>query len=332
MRAGPLVPSRRAIRRWANLISSTQHEHMTSTPILPGSIVVAVDGSDHAARAVTWAAEQAHLENRPLAIVNAAGTGDLRSIAWAGVAGLPTDPLPDLLTSSHAIVDAAVVLVRTLHPDLLVRTHSELGDPRQVLVDLAPDAHLIVMGSRGRGTFRSMLLGSVSASVCKHASCPVVICRPPRHDGADRGIVVGADGSPESRVVIEFAFQQASFRRESLTVLHCFWDVVTAVAGTSGTDLPDDWQQDLRVLLSESVAGLAEKYPDVEVTLQVAHGFVDEALARLAGDWGMVVIGRHPARAMSQLLTGAMCTAVVERAHCTVAVVPEDPASADHGS
>ena len=296
---------------------------MTPTTITPGSIVVAVDGSKHAARAVNWAAEQAHLEKRPLAIVHAAGEGDLRTAAWAGAGEDRPYVLPDLLHTSRAIVDVAMELARGIRPELTIQPHSLIGDPRHVLVQLSDVAHVIVMGSRGRGVLRSMLLGSVSASVSKHAACPVVVCRPLPPGAATHGIVVGADGTPESVPVIEFAFRQASLRGLPLTVLHCYWDVVAAVAGVGEVEQSESTDQDLRLLLSESVAGLSEKYPDVDVTLKLAHGLADEALAHMSEPWGLVVVGRHPVHTMSGLLTGSVSTAVLEHASSTVVVVPE---------
>jgi nucleotide-binding universal stress UspA family protein len=65
----------------------------------------------------------------------------------------------------------------------------EDGDPRQLLLRLAEQASLVVMGSRGRGPFRSLLLGSVTAAVAGRASCPVVVI-PPNDD---------SDGEPLSR-------------------------------------------------------------------------------------------------------------------------------------
>jgi nucleotide-binding universal stress UspA family protein len=297
---------------------------MTTQPrIVPGSIVVAVDGSKHAARAVQWAAEQADLEHRSLVVLHAAGEGDVRSAAWAGVDVRRSSALPDILHSARAVVDDAVELAHSIRPGLTIEALPLIGDPRQVLVDVSPRAHLIVMGSRGRGVFRSMFLGSVSAAVSRHAACPVAVCRPIPTDVVTHGVVVGADGAPESQPVLELAFQQASFRGLQLTVLHCFWDVAAAVSGVHHEPVDAGPQEDLRLLLSEAVAGLSEKYPDVQVNLRLAHGLVDEALATLSEQWSVVVVGRHPVRSISRLLTGSLATAVLERANSTVVIVPE---------
>ena len=323
---GSKVPGRRAFLRLPNPVGTDHDRDMTTPQISVGSIVVAVDGSEHAARAVQWAVEQAGLEHRPLVVVHAAGEGDVRDAVWAdGARAYPYDP-SDILHSSRAIVDDAVDLARGMQSELTIVPMPVVGDPRQVLVDLSPRAHLIVMASRGRGTFRSMLLGSVSASVSRHAECPVVVCRPVSASPLTHGVVAGADATPQSLPVIEFAFQQASLRRLRLTVVHCFWDASAAVSDIrelpQGEEGPES-QSDLRLLLSESVAGLSEKYPDVEVSLRLAHGLVDEGLAAISDGASLVVVGRHPIHGLSRTLSIAVATAVLERAHCAVAVVPE---------
>lgn len=268
---------------------------------LTGSVVVGIDGSQHAARALRWAADQAVLEGRHLALV-AVGETAARS------------------------VDDAVVVAHALHRDLPVLPVVESGDPRQVLLEASDRAHLLVMGSRGRGAVASLLLGSVSSAVSAHAGCPVVVCRPEAEGDQRLGIVVGADGTRESLPVLEFAYRQASLRELPLTVLHSFWDAAVAVAQyeeTRGRVAVQPDLEHLRASLSASAAGLAETYPDVSATFTLRHGFADEALSPRHGGWDMVVVGRHPMTSMDRLLTGSVATAVLERAHATVAVVPE---------
>lgn len=264
-------------------------------------MVIAVDGSDHAERALRWAADQAALEHRRLVVVAVGETA-------AGA------------------LDPAEASARSWHPELIVRSALAAGDPREVLIDASRHAHLLVLGSRGRGAFTSVLLGSVSAAVSAEAACPVVVCRPPDERPTRTGVVVGADGTPESLPVIEFAYRQAYLRGLPLTVLHSFFDAAAAVAQYRvARGLPADGAEldELRAGLAESVAGLAEEYPGVDVTLTLEHGFADQALSPRHDGWDMVVVGRHPLTSLSRVLTGSLATAVVERSHATVAVVPE---------
>ncbi|GAB7006626.1 hypothetical protein JCM18899A_40990 [Nocardioides sp. AN3] len=185
---------------------------------------------------------------------------------------------------------------------------------------------MVVLGSRGRGAMKSLLLGSVSATVAAHAACPVVVCRPDGHRPQPRGVLVGADGTAESVPVIEFAYRQAALHDCALTVLHCFWDVAAAVAQyheARGEPVAGPELEDLRALVAESVAGLATLYPDVPVALDLKHGLVDEALTSDVERWELVVVGRHPMDSLGRTLTGSIATTVLERARTTVAVVPE---------
>ncbi|WP_299931476.1 universal stress protein [uncultured Nocardioides sp.] len=281
---------------------------------LRGSVVVAVDGSEHAQRALRWAADEAAFERRSLAVV---AVGDAAGAAMAD----------------------AVAAVTRLHPELPVTCHVARGDPRQVLIDASELAFVLVLGSRGRGPVRSMLLGSVSAAVSRQAACPVVVCRPAEPGTRRGGVVVGADGSPESLPVIEFAYRHAFLRGAPLTVLHSFFDAAAAVAQyheARGEPAEMPALDDLRAELGASVAGLEKDYPGVPVTLTLRHGLVDQALAPRHAPWDLVVVGRHPMRSLGRLLTGSIATAVLERATCPVAVVPEslarrDPSEEDEG-
>jgi len=297
--------------------------------IEPGSIVLAVDGSEHAERATHWAADQAFLEGRRLVVMSAASPGRILDAAHP-IPRTHLDPVQDGLENAGAVAERGVALATRLHPGLSVEALPAIGDPRQVLIDLSTQARLIVTGSHGRGAFRSMLLGSVSAAVSKYATCPVMVCRP-SSGAAGGGVIVGADGTPESLPVIEFAFEQASCRGWHLTVLHSFWDVVAAVAQYKGISeeelIPDELQQ-LHMLLSESVAGLRGNYPDVPVSLQLRHGLVDEALSPRGAAWDLVVVGRHPVDSPDRWLSGSVAIAVLERSHATVAVVPQATPSA----
>jgi nucleotide-binding universal stress UspA family protein len=298
-------------------------------PIPADSIVVAADGSDHAGRAVHWAAEQAFLERRPLSVVTTVHAPDVPTSAWIGPGAVhPFNP-QQLLEGARALAQEAADLALHLHPGLDVSGVARVGDPRQVLVEISRNAHLVVMGSRGRGVFRSKVLGSVSAAVSRDAGCPVVVCRPQGGAGeAQRGILVGADGTPESLPVIEFAFHQASLMDLPLTVVHAVWDSVGAVHGPVMVSPRESGLDEYRVLLGESVAGISSKFPEVPVDLRLARGMAEDCLSDTTSLWNLIVVGRHPVDSLLRLVTGSVATTVVERSQTTVAVVPQaDPAA-----
>lgn len=277
---------------------------MTRT-LAPGTVIAGIDGSVDSRRGARWAAEQAHLEHRRLVLIHAISAVDGGSSRTKG--------------TSHIFLDEAAALAEEVDPRLPMTALSIPGDPRRALVEASSAAHLLVLGSRGLGPMRSKLLGSVSAEVARRAACPVVVTRPTSPGAVKDGVVVGADATAESVPVIEFAFRQASLHRLPLTVMHSVYDAVTAVAGALGPVPDDTGVPELRMLIAESVAGLREKYPDVHVTTRLERGLVEECMVAGPRPWDLIVVGRHPVRA----LRSSTSTAVLERAHTAVAVVPE---------
>ncbi|MBM9461563.1 universal stress protein [Nocardioides sp. zg-536] len=288
----------------------------------PHSIVVGVDGSEHAERAVHWATEQAHLEGRPLVLV--ATVNATAGAGWLDIGAAYTYEPRAALEGALALAEESLALVRRIRPGVRAAATARLGDPRVVLVDLSRRVHLVVVGSRGRGSLRSRLLGSVSAVVVRDAECPVVVCRPrDPTDPADQGILVGADGTVESGPVLDFAFAQASRTDQALTVMHTIWDERAAAEGPELASAREPGLDEPRLLLSESVAGFRSTYPDVDVDLVLARGLAEECLADTNGSWDLIVVGRHPVDTVFRLMSGAVATAVLEGARTTVAMVPQ---------
>jgi nucleotide-binding universal stress UspA family protein len=178
------------------------------------------------------------------------------------------------------------------------------------------------VGSRGRGQLGTLLLGSVSVAVVRHARCPVVVVRPENESTVRSGVLAGVDASPDSLPVLEFAYRQASLHDLRLTILDCTWDIQ---GGTMGAYLVADEMADLegeRLALAEAMAGMQEKYPDVHVTTRLGSGLPHEALVTSGDQMDLIVVGAHQKSRISHALFGSVSVSVVESATCPVAVVP----------
>lgn len=135
-----------------------------------GPVVVGVDGSADAQRALRWAREEADRSGCELRVVSCwedpmAGTGEV------------TDPPPDLAVSEEVLRRhlARQVADAGGPEEVPVELRVERGDPATVLVHHAGSARLLVVGSRGRGGFSRLLLGSVAHHAAHLAPCPVVV-------------------------------------------------------------------------------------------------------------------------------------------------------------
>lgn len=214
-----------------------------------------------------------------------------------------------------------------LHLDeaVALEVHHEfrLQDPRQVLTELSDGASMIVLGSRGRGPVRSLLLGSVSVAVSQHARCPVVVLRPQDADAAHSRIVVGATVSRPGSNAVDFAYRQAALRSLPLTVVHGFWDPLLGFSGATPLGAGDPAFENEAAVLAERGVELGQKFPDVVVSYELAAGLPADCLLNASEGSGMVVVGtQHKSLAMS-VFEGQVSRAVTEHAKCMVAVVPE---------
>ena len=288
--------------------------------ITPGSIVVGVDGSDSSQRALEWAVREAVAEHRPLTLVHSIHAVTPAYIDAAIVNA--TDARSALTTSGKEVLAHARHHAERAAPELEVHEVFDLADPRELLLQLAEDAPMVVVGSRGRGPVRSLLLGSVSVAMIRHVRCPVVVVRPGNPGTVRNGVVAGVDAAPESQPVIEFAFRQASLHDLPLTVINSPWDLVRGRAGGyTVADLTGDVEPD-RLALAEALAGMGEKYPDVHVTTRVVMEPAAKALVELSPRSDLIVIGAHQRNRLSQAVLGSVSVEVVEHAQCPVAVVP----------
>ena len=137
-------------------------------------VVVGVDGSAESTQAVAFAAAEADRNGDELTVVYAVNVPNPVIDA-----GLTPAALADLIVDEERIVLSETVAgLKEDYPDLTVhqRLVSDRG-PVDALVDAAAGARLLVVGSRGRGAFKRLLLGSTAHGVLKHLPCPTIITR-----------------------------------------------------------------------------------------------------------------------------------------------------------
>ncbi len=136
-------------------------------------IVVGIDGSQGARRALEWAVAEASLRDAHLVVVHAWLEPAAVAVGSVITAG-GVEPEIFEQTAERTMADVLGAVDTTALPQGIER-HVVAGAPARALLDAAKDADLLVVGSRGLGGFSGLLLGSVSQQVAHHATCPVVI-------------------------------------------------------------------------------------------------------------------------------------------------------------
>jgi nucleotide-binding universal stress UspA family protein len=140
---------------------------------MPG-IIVGIDGSDHSRKALEWAVDEAAMRKVPLTVftVNQAIVG-----FWGNPSSSPGDLEYTERARKAAQEETDFVLAKApagVRPPM-VTVRAVTGLPAEVLLEAGADADMIVVGSRGAGGFRRMLMGSVSTQVAHHSRRPVVV-------------------------------------------------------------------------------------------------------------------------------------------------------------
>lgn len=135
-------------------------------------IVVGIDGSEGAARALRFAAQEASLRGTDLRIV---AVWNVPAAFYASEAMAPDIPVDQFERSMRSAAERQVDECLAEYSDLKRHLIVTEGTPAQVLAEKSERADMLVVGSRGLGGFRGLMLGSVGQQCAHHANCPLVI-------------------------------------------------------------------------------------------------------------------------------------------------------------
>jgi nucleotide-binding universal stress UspA family protein len=137
-------------------------------------IVVGIDGSESSQRALEWAAEEARLRGALLTVVHAWMDVFVAGSYYAAPSVYESTAVGE---AARETLDKAVASIPDGAPALSVEPVLVHGPPEVALVRQSKRADMVVVGSRGRGGFAGLVLGSVSQRVVHDAECPVVVVR-----------------------------------------------------------------------------------------------------------------------------------------------------------
>jgi nucleotide-binding universal stress UspA family protein len=279
-------------------------------------IVVGVDGSEDALRALDWASGTAARHGWPLRLVHA---------YQSSVAGLPaiSVTLPPPIDEARTILTEARDRVASTYPELSVSVVHGEGPAPRVLLRESESARMLVVGREGLGRVAELVLGSVSLSCAMRAAVPVAIVPaswqpPPTQHGR---IVVGVDRSANCEAAVRYAFEEAKDRDAELVALY-------------GWSQPSRWPEGWPVLADgprgdsalervarASLEAWEEKYPEVAVSLvgEATHPAV--ALRKHAAEADLVVIGGRGHGTVTGMLLGSVARAILRTVDAPVVVV-----------
>jgi nucleotide-binding universal stress UspA family protein len=292
-------------------------------------IVVGVDGSEKSAAALRWAVREAELRDAELTAVlvwdlfNQRHTDGSRRF----------DPAYDG-AAADAALEAAIVAAVGREAAANVTRLPVCDVPAHGLIEAAKGADLLVVGARGLGGFRGLMLGSVSQQVLHHAPGAVAIVRPPKEgeqagaatDGTER-IVVGVDGSEPSNAALRWALTEGRLRGATVEAVHS-WEVPVVFGPVAGS-FPYDTEaiekagrELLDQVVDRALADLGSPEVTVERTLAVGGPAMNLLDAGKHAD--LMVIGRRGLGGFKRLLLGSVSESVAHHSPCPVVILPPE--------
>lgn len=276
-------------------------------------VVVGTDGSAHAVNAVAWAADEAQRRQVPLRIVTVFEK-------WAEMRPHSQEVLTEQEKHAAAMLREAKESTLARHPQLEVETILRAGDVTEELAEEANNAAVLVTGSRGRGGFAGMLLGSTSQAMTIRSPVPLVVVPGPQAPASAK-VVVGVDGSEESGRALAFAVDQARSRGVELLAVQVLaepqWFGPGEVYGPMVHEVIDVVEQ----AVEEQVAPVRAEHPDLKITARVERGHPAEVLRRLGDGAQLLVVGSRGRSKSRSMLLGSISHGVLHHAPCPVVVL-----------
>ncbi|MFI1991495.1 universal stress protein [Actinoplanes sp. NPDC020271] len=285
------------------------------------SIVVGIDGTPTSNAAVDWAAREARQRGSSLRIVHAFDWDWRESRFEVG-----SEYVDTARQQADGVIAAAAERVRSIAPEVGIQTFALIGHAVPRLLESSRTAQLLVLGSRGRGGFGGMLLGSTSQRLAIHAPCPVVVVGD-QEPAADAPIAVGVDDSDNADLVLEAAFTTAAGHGRPITVVRAYPPVVPAWLTTDFPPTVDAPEQHAAELahVEEQLAPWRAKFPEVPVEVTLSHDTPPAALVAASRNAQLIIVGSHGHGLLSGTLVGSTSLQLLHHAACPVLIARRLP-------
>ncbi|WP_407289172.1 universal stress protein [Streptomyces sp. BP-8] len=283
------------------------------------SLVVGVDGSDSALRALDWAVDEAARRKLPLDVLHAS--------AWERFEGTAQGPeRPGEQVLAEGVVQSAAAQARCRNPDLKVVAQVVADDAVTALLRAGHYASVLVLGSRGHGEIAGLLLGSVGMAVAARARCPVIVVRGDAAGmaGTHRCVLLGV-GDPEKGAAVRFAFEEAEVRGCLLKAVHAWRRPAheTADPPLLADQAQSHHEKQAAALLDEALEEAAGAHPSVHVRRTTVEGPTHKVLVHRAAAADLLVIGAGHRHGHFGLPLGRVAHTALCHADCPVAIVPQ---------
>ena len=273
--------------------------------------LIGVDGSEQSRTALAWGLARATERGAAVELLHVADDSFLsESVAF----------LSEAQQASEQMLAAEIEHARSLGFTGEISGTAVVGHPIAEVEEASKRADLLVLGAHAGSRFAGSFFGTRAVKVAATAHCPVAVI-PAEAPTPNATVVVGVDGSEASKKAIAFAAEEASTRGIPLTAVYAWMPPLTpGLEYLWSEELVSSQRAAAEEAIAIGVAGLASRYPDLEIRREIVQSPPVAALVDAAKGAEMVVVGSRGRGGISRLLLGSVSHGVLQALPCPVVV------------
>lgn len=293
--------------------------------ILPTKILLATDGSEDAGMAARAAVDLSNKTGAELHVVHA--WKKPREYAYPGMS--QQSYILTYVRQAERILNEELERIEQLG-GTVTEAHFETRRAADAVLDLSGEigADLMILGSRGLGSFKRVTLGSVSDEIVHHASCPVLVVRGGEHTWPPERIVIGDDGSDNARRAGDLAVGLGKLLGVPMVLVRAYHEPVAPME--LSTDQLDLHDRMVERNLEEDAQALQGRAEELESTLGVrpetklSSGNPAVVLDKAAGEdhTALVAVGSRGQGTVRRMALGSVSTKILRAAKGPVLIYP----------
>ena len=273
--------------------------------------LIGVDGSEQSRTALAWGLARAAERGAAVELLHVADDSFLsESVAF----------LSEAQQASEQMLAAEIEHARSLGFTGEISGTAVVGHPIAEVEEASKRADLLILGAHAGSRFAGSFFGTRAVKVAATAHCPVAVI-PPEAPVPNATVVVGVDGSEASKKAIAYAAEEASTRGIPLTAVYAWMPPLTpGLEYLWSEELVSSQRAAAEEAIAIGVAGLASRYPDLEIRREIVQSPPVAALVDAAKGAEMIVVGSRGRGGISRLLLGSVSHGVLQALPCPVVV------------
>lgn len=274
-------------------------------------VVIGIDGSQASESALRWGLSYATHHHARVTLLQVADDSFLSDRAVFR---------SESQAVSDRLLNADIEMAKSLGFTGDIDGIAVVGHPIEEFERISRDADLIVVGDHTGSKISGAFFGSRSVKIAAVSSAPVVVV-PQSYSEQKPGVVVGVDGSDAAQAAIRYAAEEASRLHVDLTAVYAWMPPLTpGLEQLWSEELLAAQQSTAEEALAIATAGLAERFPDVEVHRRVVQAPPIGALTAEASGATLLVVGSRGRGNFARLLLGSVSQGVLSNLPCPVVV------------